>query len=675
MPADNKYTFDILGNDKTKKMFRRLAANTRKVVNTAATVGGAAAAGLAVMVQKTVKANTEMTRLALSVGVSSEELSRWSHAGKSVNLEAEKMADIFKDVGDKIGDFATTGGGGAVDMFEQLNLKVEDFTNLKPDEQLIKIGEALDGVQSRSEKIFFLEALAGDASRLLPLLENGAEGLKEMVAEADALGVTVTELDAAKMEAAQRSIERAQAAAVGFANTLSAELSPLVEVLVDEWVEFAGEGDRVGEAIAKGMTFAAKGAGIFADGLHGVKILIKGVETLARAMNFVLVGGFVKLIEILADVSNAIVDGLFWPIKKVLELAAPFSDMAADALKDVENLVDRIQVKVPESMREFADAQSKAFDVARGELHELLMEDLPGEVIKANIDRVLAEADAKAQERVKEIRANLAAGVADGGDVEDPRDVKERERIEKGLAALEEQYATEAMLLRNKLEEELLIINDAQEKTLLTEEQANEKRIRSAEEFEAAKTKLVTVAEKGRLAMLQGVQTLAQAFQDSGSKKMFKAGKALALASAAVSLPSAVIKSYENAGGYPWGIVPALAMAATGMANIAKIKNTQFYGGGGGATPVRVTGGGGAGGGGSSANLPAPIQNDIQTLSRQNDRDPVDGRGNVTVFNISGDVVGDSAEAMLERMREMVEGSDVVFFSNESRQAQELAGG
>lgn len=77
------------------------------------------------------------------------------------------------------------------------------------------------------------------------------------------------------------------------------------------------------------------------------------------------------------------------------------------------------------------------------------------------------------------------------------------------------------------------------------------------------------------------------------NKKLFKLSQAIALANAAVTLPSAIIKSYEAAGGYPWGIPAALAMAAAGAAQIAAIKNASY--GGGASAPVA---GAGASGGG-----------------------------------------------------------------------------
>ena len=60
------------------------------------------------------------------------------------------------------------------------------------------------------------------------------------------------------------------------------------------------------------------------------------------------------------------------------------------------------------------------------------------------------------------------------------------------------------------------------------------------------------------------------------NKAAFEVQKAFALANAIVTLPSAVMKSYDNGGGYPWGLVPAGLMLATGLAQISAISSTSF---------------------------------------------------------------------------------------------------
>lgn len=674
MAADNKYTFQILGSDKTKAAFASLNASVRKTVNVAGAMGAGVAAGLAVMVTKSIEANTEMARLAHSVGVGSQVLSEWSHAAGTVNLEGDKMADIFKDIQDKIGDLATTGGGGAADLFKRLNLDVKEFVSLAPDQQLLKVGTALDSVKSRSEKVFLLESLASDASQLLPLLEDNAEGLREMQEEAQSLGISVSEVDAAKMEAAKRSMERVNSAMTGLANKVSVELSPFVEVLAEGFVSAATEGDRLGKAIKKGFEVGAKVAGVFADGIHGVQIIAKGLEVVFRGFSTAAITGFGEIVSLLNDgVRNSIIDGVLWPITKVLELLSKVSPVAGEVLADVNKLAAKVKGSAAEGFQGIIDAQTQAFQESQAELLNLLASDLPSTVINTNIERIVREAEAKALAGVAELNQKLNQGIGgspDSTSAEDEEAEKHRAKLAARLQRLDESHFTEIQKLAAKLAEENALIQQAADENLLTEEGAQARRLLAWEAFEKGKTDLAAKSEKTRQTLLQTGLKIAEAFTSTGSKKMFKLQKVLALAQAAVSLPPAIIDSFKNAGGYPMGIPPAAAMAATGAAQIASIKRQSI---GGGGSVAGVT----SGGGGGTPALSSPAASDIQTLSNQFGGQGQNQGAPATQLHlhIAGDVNGDTAELMLQKLRELIEGSDAVLFSPNSRQAQELVPG
>ncbi|MBL4832653.1 MAG: hypothetical protein JKY26_01655 [Pseudomonas sp.] len=81
----------------------------------------------------------------------------------------------------------------------------------------------------------------------------------------------------------------------------------------------------------------------------------------------------------------------------------------------------------------------------------------------------------------------------------------------------------------------------------------------------------------GKDKLLIGASTIqGMASQMSGqSKTAFKIAKAAALAQAAIALPSAVLQSFQNGGGFPWGLIPAGLMLAKGAMQISKIKSQQ----------------------------------------------------------------------------------------------------
>ncbi|GGO89010.1 hypothetical protein GCM10011348_45760 [Marinobacterium nitratireducens] len=210
-----------------RKTVKAMDAIDNKIRSLAAPLAGAFAGAFAagsLLDQSRLVADTKI--LAETLKISAGALQEWQYAGEQVNISAEKMGDIFKDASDKIGDFVATGGGEAKDLFENLNLDIAELRRLAPDQQLLKIGEAISRIPDASQRVFFLEALADDASRLLPLLENNAEALRRYSAEARSLGIALDDDDIDRVADAARAMKLLSANVRGLSNELLAGLGP-----------------------------------------------------------------------------------------------------------------------------------------------------------------------------------------------------------------------------------------------------------------------------------------------------------------------------------------------------------------------------------------------------------------------------------------------------------------
>ncbi|MCK6049544.1 phage tail tape measure protein [Klebsiella variicola] len=159
-------------------------------------VGAAAVtAGLAVgaagfqLLKSTSKQITETDRWAKSLNVSTQELLAWQFAAEKAGVSGDQMADIFKDIGDKIGDAVLNKSGEAVDALNSLGLSAEKLSRISPDKQLLVIGEALSKIGTNAEKTTILESLGNDLSKLLPLFDNNNEKLKQFIFLAKDYGV------------------------------------------------------------------------------------------------------------------------------------------------------------------------------------------------------------------------------------------------------------------------------------------------------------------------------------------------------------------------------------------------------------------------------------------------------------------------------------------------------
>jgi len=229
----------------------------------AAAVAAGAAAGTALLARMTAN-QADLARQTLAAaqafGISTKALQEWRYAGESVGLQGDKVADIMKDVADKIGDAFLNGSGAAIDVIEQLNLDLEELVNLRPDEQLLKIAEGLNGLP-KAAQVQILESLAGDAALLLPLLENNAQALRELSEEADKRKAILTDDELKKLADADRAFDRIAVQLDGFVKRVTGKLAPTFTKIADEIDAFLLRNPQLIEKVVeafKGLVAATK---------------------------------------------------------------------------------------------------------------------------------------------------------------------------------------------------------------------------------------------------------------------------------------------------------------------------------------------------------------------------------------------------------------------------------
>ena len=150
-----------------------------------ATIAAAAAVSAGVaginLLKITSKQIAETDRLAKSLRMSTQDLLAWQFASQKAGVSGEQMADIFKDIGDKIGDAVLNQSGEAVDALNALGLSAKKLSSETPDKQLLAIAGALEKVRTNAEKITILESLGNDLSKLLPLFDNNSQKLQQFL--------------------------------------------------------------------------------------------------------------------------------------------------------------------------------------------------------------------------------------------------------------------------------------------------------------------------------------------------------------------------------------------------------------------------------------------------------------------------------------------------------------
>ncbi|MFU6981712.1 phage tail tape measure protein [Pseudomonas aeruginosa] len=253
---------------RSEKWRKEVEKNAAKV---GAAIGAATAAGitaLAALTVSTVRNANEIANLASVANASTTEFQKYAAGAKLVGIEQEKLADIFKDVNDKVGDFLNTGGGALADFFENVAPKVgvtaDQFRNLSGPQALGLYVSSLEKAKvSQSDMTFYLEAIASDATALLPLLRNNAEGFKTFGDAAQAAGAILDEKTIKSANELQAATWLVEQSTTGLKNQLTSALIPVLSDFATKLLDVSKDGTSmvaVGEFLVTTLKLVAGAA-------------------------------------------------------------------------------------------------------------------------------------------------------------------------------------------------------------------------------------------------------------------------------------------------------------------------------------------------------------------------------------------------------------------------------
>ncbi|MDV5387608.1 phage tail tape measure protein [Pseudomonas juntendi] len=228
----------------------------------------------AVAIKETVHQLTELDAAAKRLGVSMEDLTAAQYAAfNGANVQPDQLLDALDEVRIKVEEFSSIGSGGGVDFFEVMNEDVSKFNKLDPLKQLEKIAETLKGMSDNSA-FTFLDQIGSDALRnLLPVLRNGGEEFKRLMAEAKRFNLTLSDTETIAVSKLGKSFAQLEKVGSTAFSKMLADLSPqvtaVVQLVTESIVKMSSDveapvksvGDRFNDMFAGilgGLVFAGK---------------------------------------------------------------------------------------------------------------------------------------------------------------------------------------------------------------------------------------------------------------------------------------------------------------------------------------------------------------------------------------------------------------------------------
>lgn len=243
-------------------------------------VGGLAiGSALVQSIRSTADYAKEIDNLSKIAGVGAVDLQGYAFAAQTVGIQTDKLADIFKDVQDKVGDFLQTGGGPLADFFENIAPKVgvtaEQFRKLGGKDALQLYVDSLQkaGV-SQNEMVFYLEAIASDATALLPLLQDNGREFANLATQADKLGIVMDESAIRATKEFDANLQQMTAQLQGFSRAVAGEVIPTLNLLATESQNVSSVFGGFAEFIGSTLRTIIEASVIFAS---DVKFVFQGV--------------------------------------------------------------------------------------------------------------------------------------------------------------------------------------------------------------------------------------------------------------------------------------------------------------------------------------------------------------------------------------------------------------
>ncbi len=225
------------------KPLKQMETGVKNIKSSLALVGGiaAAAAGTLFGIAKSV-ANTgeEFSKMAAQTGVGVEALQELTFAADQAGVAQSDLASVLTDLSNR--SFSVIEGNQQQALaFRRLGVQVANSAGdlRDADEVLLDLADSFARLPDGAEKtVLATQALGGAGAKLIPFLNKGSAGIKEMRLEAQRLGIVLGKDTVDASVKFNQSLKKALGALTGIKNTVGAELLPVIQELLDEFTRF-----------------------------------------------------------------------------------------------------------------------------------------------------------------------------------------------------------------------------------------------------------------------------------------------------------------------------------------------------------------------------------------------------------------------------------------------------
>ena len=180
------------GLRRAQKRLKAFGDGVRVVGTRLAAIGAAGLAPLAASVRSFAKAGDTLDKMSKRTGVSVEALSELGFAAEQSGADLQTLEAGVRVMQRTLND-AERGLATAKDAMAELGLSADALRGLSPEQQFKTLAEALSRIEDPSKRAAVAMQIFGRAgTRLLPLIEGGADSIEALQEQARSLGLTIS---------------------------------------------------------------------------------------------------------------------------------------------------------------------------------------------------------------------------------------------------------------------------------------------------------------------------------------------------------------------------------------------------------------------------------------------------------------------------------------------------
>jgi hypothetical protein len=205
--------------------------------------------GFKEMINRSMELAVQIGHLSQQTGISTENLSTLKYVSDQTGVSFETLTKGFKKLSTDLYDLehGSKAAKGVAEAFKAVGVSAKDLTATGGD--LFKVMELVaakfQSMPDGFEKNAVATKLFGKAGQeLIPILNQGAEGIEEMRGKAQAMGLVLDESGVKKLEEMHHKTVELKGALEGLGLSLTTTLAPAIEALIPKMEQLLGIGGQ-----------------------------------------------------------------------------------------------------------------------------------------------------------------------------------------------------------------------------------------------------------------------------------------------------------------------------------------------------------------------------------------------------------------------------------------------